>query len=140
MAHGPLVFTYEHILYINIRIDVEYYDHNQNLIFKFWLRKWSILLLFFKKFRSNLLSFDTFSKFEITPLQYFNGVPSFIARFFNEKFLLIDWRRAVGVHNYVKVLVNVLFSDNNSDVFKWNWLILGTLIDKYVRYYTKQEL
>ena len=43
-------------------------------------------------------------------------------------------------HNYVKVLVKVLFSDNNSDVFEWNWLILGTLIDIYVRYCTKQEL
>ena len=26
-----------------------------------------------KHYRSNLLSFDTFSKFQITPLQYFNG-------------------------------------------------------------------
>ena len=25
-----------------------------------------------------------------------------------------------GVHNKVKVLVKVLFSDNNSDVFEWN--------------------
>ena len=27
---------------------------------------------------------------------------------------------AGGVHNKVKVLVKVLFSDNNSDVFEWN--------------------
>ena len=31
--------------------------------------------LFSEHFRSNFLSFDTFSKFEITPLQYFNGDP-----------------------------------------------------------------
>ena len=31
------------------------------------------------------------------------------------------------------------FSDNNSDVFEWNWLILGTLIDIYARYCTTQE-
>ena len=35
----------------------------------------------------------------------------------------------LAVHNKVKVL----FSDNNSDVFKWNWLIFGILIDIYVR-------
>ena len=29
-----------------------------------------------------------------------------------------------GVHNKVKVLVKVLFSNNNSDVFEWNRLIL----------------
>ena len=37
-------------------------------------------------------------------------------------------------------LIKVLFSDNNSGVFKWNWYIFGTLIDIYVRYCTKQEL
>ena len=37
-------------------------------------------------------------------------------------------------------MVKVLFSDNNSDDFEWNWLILGTLIDIYVRYHTKQKL
>ena len=31
--------------------------------------------LIFGKFRSNYLLFDTFSQFEITPLQYFNGDP-----------------------------------------------------------------
>ena len=36
--------------------------------------------------------------------------------------------------------VKVLFSDNNSDVFAWNWLILGTVLDIYVRCCTKQEL
>ena len=35
-------------------------------------------------------------------------------------------RRAGGVYNQVKVLVKVVFSDNNSDVFEW--LILGTLL------------
>ena len=48
--------------------------------------------------------------------------------------------QAGSVHNSVKVLVKVLFSDSNSDVFEWNWLILGILIDIYVRYCTKQEL
>ena len=37
------------------------------------LRKKSILLLFLEHFKSRLLSFDTFSKFEITSLEYFNG-------------------------------------------------------------------
>ena len=36
-------------------------------------------------------------------------------------------------------LVKVLFSDNNSDVFEWNWLLLGTFIDIYVRCCTEQE-
>ena len=45
-----------------------------------------------------------------------------------------------GVHNEGKALVKVLFSDNNSDVFEWNWLIYVTLIDIYVRYCTTQEL
>ena len=36
-------------------------------------------------------------------------------------------------------MVKVFFSDNNSDVFEWNWLIFGTLIDIYVRYSTKEE-
>ena len=49
---------------------------------------------------------------------------SFLDGFFNEKFRLIDWRwsvwRAGGVHNKVKVLVKVLFSDNNSDAYEWN--------------------
>ena len=35
-------------------------------------------MLFSKLFKSNLLSFDTFSKFEITPLQYFNGYSPFV--------------------------------------------------------------
>ena len=35
-------------------------------------------------------------------------------------------------------LVKVLFSDNTSDVFEWNWLILGTFI--YVKCCTKQKL
>ena len=47
---------------------------------------------------------------------------------------------AGGVHNKVKVLVKVLLPDNNSDVFVWNYLILGTLIDTHVRCYTKQDL
>ena len=36
--------------------------------------------------------------------------------------------------------VKVLFSDNNSDVFEWNWLILETVLDIYVRCCTKQEI
>ena len=44
----------------------------------------------------------------------------FLAGFFDEKFRLIDWCWAGGIHNKVKVLVKVLFSDNNSDVFEWN--------------------
>ena len=47
---------------------------------------------------------------------------------------------AGGVHNEFKVLVKVLFSDNNSDVFEKKLLIHGTFIDTYVRYCTKQEL
>ena len=51
-------------------------------------------------------------------------------------------------YNYVALIVEwspfefvkVLFSDNNSDVFEWNWLLLGTLIDMYLRCCTKQEL
>ena len=62
-----------------------------------------------------------------------------LSRIFTEKFLLIDWRwlkwraggLAGGVHSKV---------DNNSYVFELNGLILGTLIDIYVRYRTTQGL
>ena len=39
------------------------------------VREWTILLLFFKQFGSNLLSFDTFTRFEMSSFQYFNGDP-----------------------------------------------------------------
>ena len=37
----------------------------------------------FGTFRSNLLSFDTFSKFEMTPLQYFKRSPFFKTKILN---------------------------------------------------------
>ena len=56
----------------------------------------------------------------LTVGMFTESVNWFLAGFFDEKFWLIDWRWAGGVHNKVKVLVKVLFSDNNSDVFEWN--------------------
>ena len=56
----------------------------------------------------------------LTVGMFTESVNWFLAGFFDEKFRLIDWRWAGGGHNNVKVLVKVLFSDNNSDVFERN--------------------